>query len=281
MPIILTASMVVALRSRAPREVEESVGLKQRRARACVRATPAINFKRLVPCIVLAFACLSVEVAHAKAHCFCKLGPVGSPFHDFGQIATFNTQIGRDKVCRDACNNKGADYMAVPANQAAVCAAAMGGNVVTYSAVGTGPYSAGNSITCPSSAGGLPGKIVFGTPPPLGVFGVFIAVNNIKVDLLNPSQTLQVPIKGNFTSFELHEDLALHNQQWTYDAILYRDGVKVEALAKKSPLFFVGHVYVQFTDQPNSFVHGHTWKVEYHYAGRPRSQNGSATFHIP
>lgn len=281
MPIILTVAMAMALRSRVPRKVEETVGPEQSRARAHRHAIPAINFKRLVSCILLAFACLPVEIAHAKAHCFCKLGPVGSPFHDFGQIATYNTQIGRDKVCQDACNAKGAAYMAVPANQATVCAAANGGNVVTYSAVGTRPYIAGNSITCPSSAGGTPGKIVFGTPPPLGVFGVYIAVNNVKVDLFNAGQTLQVPIQGNFTEFVLHDDLGWHKQQWTYDALLYRDGVKVEAFAKKSPPFFKGHVYVRFTDQPNSFVHGHTWKVEYHYAGRPQYQNGSATFHIP
>lgn len=241
--------------------------------------THAITYKRLLLCIVLAFVCFRVDIAYAKAHCFCKLGPVGSPFYNFGEIATYNTQIGRDEICKTACNAKAAAYMANSASQTAVCAAAKGGNVVSYSAVGTRSYLVGNSITCPSSPGGTAGKISFGPPLPLAVYGLSMTVNNVKVV---PGQTqLLVPMKGNFTSFTLDEDLAFHTQQWTYDAFLYRDDVKVEALTKKSPLAFAGHVFVRFTDQPNSFVHGHTWKIVYHYAGRPKYQNGSATFYIP
>jgi hypothetical protein len=139
-------------------------------------------------------------------------------------------------------------------------------------------YSAGSSLTCPASTGGTPGKILFGTIP--GVISRSVTVNLATVNLYGQSQTVNVPIKGAFTSFVLNDNLSMHMQAWTYDAILYRDGVKIEAFSKKSPVAFQGSVYVQFTDQPNSFVHGHDWKVEWHYAG-PNFQNGSVTFHVP
>jgi hypothetical protein len=53
--------------------------------------------------------------------------------------------------------------------------------------------------------------------------------------------------------------------------------VKIEQLSKKSPVAYQGGVYAQFTGQPNAFVHGHTWKIEWYYGG-PNYTNGSASF---
>lgn len=254
----------------------------QRQSRAFLRAAQSINFKLLIPCVALVLACLPVERAQAKAHCFCKLGPVGAPFHDFGEVDTYATQIGRDEICRKTCNDQVSSYMSDPARKATVCAAAKGGNVVSYSAVGTRSYIAGNSLACPASTGGAAGSLVFNTIP--GVTSPWIRINGVDVNRFAPPQSIQVvnvPISGAHTLFEMNDFLQLHAQSWTYDATLYRDGVKIERFSKKSPVGYHGNVMVRFTAQPNSFVHGHDWKVEWHYAGRADNLNGSVRFRIP
>lgn len=235
-----------------------------------------IKFKFLVPCVLLCLACLPVT-SQAKAHCFCKLGPSGSPYHDFGQIKTYGTQIGHDADCQSTCNNAVNSYLSNAASKAAVCAAANGASVVSYSAVGTRAYIAGNTKTCPSSAGGFPGSITFGAFPS-SIRS--ITVNNVGINPNAPASQTIVPINTPFTTFIFTDMLQLHMQRWTYSATLYRDGVKIEQFSKKSPTAYQGGVNVQFTGQPNSFVHGHNWKIEWHYAG-PNFQNGSTTFYIP
>jgi|SRR5947209_5045135 len=219
--------------------------------------------------------CLPLE-AHATAHCFCKLGPISSPFHDFGQIKSYGTQIGHDTDCKNACNAAAGGYMSNAANKSAVCKAAGGGNVVSYSAVGTRPYIAGNSLTCPSHSGGTPGYILFGTIPDNPMRSITINGTTINMNSQTP---IIIQNQGAYVTFTLYDYLSFHVQQWTYDAILYRDGVKIEQFSKKSPVAFKGSLFVTFTGQPNAFVHGHNWKIEWRYAG-PNFQNGSATFHI-
>lgn len=92
-----------------------------------------------------------------------------------------------------------------------------------------------------------------------------------------------VTVPGNstpFTNFELQDKISVTVQRWTYTAKLYRDGALVEQLAGKSRLFKPKGISAKFTGQPNSFVHGHQWKIEWHYAG-PNHGNGSISFFIP
>ena len=151
---------------------------------------------------------------------------------------------------------------------------------MTYSAVGTKSYQAGKSYSCPqTNPGPETGSIKF--VPPIGNATRFIFVNDVGVNPSNPPPLgLMVPLKTPFTTFKLQDFLNWHTQQWTYDATLYRDNVLVERISGKSLVGFKGNVLVFFTGQPNNSVHGHTWKVEWHYNGNNFS-NGSASFFIP
>ncbi len=122
-----------------------------------------------------------------------------------------------------------------------------------------------------------PGSIVFTTAP---IYSRAVYVNGIGVNPYAPPWSLTVPLQTPFTTFRLDDLLSFHMQQWTYDATLYRDNVLVEQFSKKSPVASSGGVQVFFTGQPNSSVHGHNWKVQWHYSGGGFT-NGSVSFYIP
>jgi hypothetical protein len=227
---------------------------------------------------VVAFSiCCLPSAAYANAHCFCKLGPPSAPIRDFGQIATYNTQIGHDSSCSSLCNATIDSYMNDAANHASACSTANGASIVTYSAVGTRPYQAGKAYTCPqTNPAPVPGSMRF--VPPL-YFTRVIYVNGLSVNPYAAPPSLNVPIQTPFTTFKLEDHLNFHAQRWTYDATLYRDNVLVERFSGKSPPASSASVLVQFTGQPNSSVHGHTWKIEWHYNGNQFS-NGSTSFFI-
>ena len=229
---------------------------------------------------VVAFSiCCLPGAAYANAHCFCKLGPPNAPIKDFGQIATYNTQYGHDSSCSSLCSATIKSYMNDPGNNASACSHANGVSIVTYSAVGTRAYQAGTTYTCPqTNHGPAPGSITF--PPPLPDTTRLIYVNDAVVNPFTSPPNLTVPVKTPFTSFKLQDFLKWHAQQWTYDGTLYRDNVLVERLSGKSPPASSVSVVVYFTGQPNNSVHGHTWKVEWHYNGNQFS-NGSFSFFIP
>jgi len=229
--------------------------------------------------VALSICCLP-SAAYAKAHCFCKLGPPSAPIKDFGEIDTYKTQIGHDSECRNLCNTKVDSHLSDAANLASACSSANGVSIVAYSAVGTKAYQAGKTYTCAQiSTGPTAGRIVFGLFT--GTTSRSLKVNNVYVNLMSTPQTfVQVPLQTPFTTFQLDDILKWHGQAWTYDATLYRDGVLVEKFSKKSPALFAGTVLVEFTGQPNNSVHGHTWKVEWHYSGN-QFTNGSVSFFIP
>ena len=237
-----------------------------------------MSYFRIVGLCALAWlACWPMSAAHARAHCFCKLGPIGAPYHDFGEIDSYSTQIGHDSACHNTCSSTVSSYLSNAANKTAMCAAANGGSLIASSAVGTRPYTTASTTTCPAGPGGPAGFISFAP----WITARTITVNGTGVNPYAPPPS--VPISGNntsFTIFEFTDTLHFHVQQWTYDLRLYRDGALVEQLSKKSPPASGVGVSARFTGQSNAFVHGHTWKIEWHYAG-PNFQNGSATFYIP
>jgi hypothetical protein len=216
----------------------------------------------------------------AKAHCFCKIGPVSSPYADLGAIGTYGVQIGHDDECRSLCNDTANQYMSDPASKAAVCKQAGNSAFAAYSAVGTRPYQAGQTFTCPqTSPQPRPGSIRFPLSP--GTIRV-LNVNNIPVNAYPPGplKPVIVPYAGYYTTFSLSDYLQFHFQSWTYTARLYRDGILIEQFSKPAGVGYIGVVQVTFTGQPNAFVHGHTWKVEWEFAGSG-FVNGSVSFFIP
>src|SRR5437763_1294138 len=111
---------------------------------------------------LMSLVAISSSAYAAGAHCYCKLGPLGAPIQNFGEIAHYGTQIGHDGACRDACNTKADAFMRSAANRAAACNATHGGSVVAYYAVGTNSYKAGATYNCPpSGTTPNPGNIVF------------------------------------------------------------------------------------------------------------------------
>jgi hypothetical protein len=168
--------------------------------------------------------------------------------------------------------------MNTPSNYTSACNAANGATIVTYSAVGTKPYKTGKTYTCPqTNPGATPGSIVFNGAQLITQRAVY--VNDLSVYPI--PWIFTIPVKTTaFTTFKLDDRLNLHVQKWTYDATLYRDNVLVEQLSGKSPAPYSGDVMVKFTAQPDSFVHGHTWKVQWHYSGG-QFTNGSTSFYIP
>lgn len=231
--------------------------------------------KGLLLSAILVLAVAGAQAAAASAHCFCKLGPLSSPIQNFGEIAQYGTQIGHDADCRSRCDGRASQYMA--GNQTAACTASHGAPIVAFSAVGTKSYQGSRTFTCPqSNSGPIPGRVVFGTIP---ATIRTLSVNGTGVDLRLSQQSVTVQNQGPYTLFELDDHLSFHVQGWTYNAKLYRDNVLVEELAQKSPPAFVGGVLVDFTGQPNNLVHGHDWRVEWHYFGSGFT-DGSVTFHV-
>jgi hypothetical protein len=150
-------------------------------------------------------------------------------------------------------------------NRAAACNATHGASVVAYSAVGTKAYAAGGTYNCPqSNPTPKPGGVGF--PSHDGGKTPIVRVNGVDVDQLSP-----LPGKAlsgtPFTTFMLRDKLTYHTQRWTFTARLYRDNVFVEELTGKSSAASATDVEVTFTEQPNSFALGHTWKVTTHYEG--------------
>jgi hypothetical protein len=226
---------------------------------------------------LLIIACSASAPAYAGAHCFCKLGPLSAPVHNFGEIEHWATQ-NHDGACRDSCNTKTDAYMRNANNRAAACNALHNASVVAYYAVGTKSYQAGGTYNCPRTGPTpTPGTLVFRGK----TYSHYIQVNNGL--LINPWAPPILPVQVQnataFVKFTLHDSLSGHAQSWTYDAYLYRDNALVEQLTGKSGPFYSGDVVAAFTGQPNSFVHGHDWKIAWHYAA-PQSTNGSASFHI-
>jgi hypothetical protein len=230
--------------------------------------------------LVVAFAiCCLPSTAHAKAHCFCKLGPPASPIKDFGEIQSYNTQNGHDSSCSNLCDATTKSYMNDSGNRASACSITNGTTIVAYSAVGTKPYRAGMTYTCPTTnSGPAAGSIHF--PPSLPGTARRVWVNDEGVDPFGQILPVKVPTQTAYTTFKLEDKLEFHVQKWTYDATLYRDNVLVERLSGKSPPASANSVAVTFTGQPNSAVHGHTWKVAWHYNGK-NFDNGSVSFFIP
>jgi hypothetical protein len=236
------------------------------------------NSRRVLLYAILLSASMKVETAAAGAHCFCKLGPVSSPIHDFGEIASYNFQNGHDAGCKALCNDRSNHYMA--ANQASACNAVHGAAIVVNFAVGTKSYQGGQTYTCPhTSSTPTPGGIIFYTTP---AAGRSLDVNGVSINLNNPpQQNVSIQNSGAFVTFTLNDFVQPHVQPWTYEAKLYRDKGLVENISKKAPGYIrgSGSVLVTFTGQPNSFVHGHDWKIEWHYFGQSFT-NGSVSFHI-
>lgn len=229
--------------------------------------------------IAACLLCCLPAAAYSNAHCFCKLGPPGSPIKDFGQIKAYATQIGHDSDCSSACIDAADTYMNDAGNRVSACNKAHGTSIVTYSAVGTKPYQGGKTYTCPqSNTTPSPGSIKFS---PAFQYTRTLEVNGVGVNLFAPSGSqVIVPIQTPFTTFKLVDYVTFHVQAWTYEATLYRDNVLVEKFSGKSAPASSQTIAVYFSGQPNSAVHGHTWKVEWHYFGNNFS-NGSVTFLIP
>lgn len=218
----------------------------------------------------LAMITLAIAVLPAYgggAHCYCKVGLLSSPIRDFGEIEHWATQIGHDGACRDSCNTKADAYMRDPNNRTAACNSTHGAPVVAFFAVGTRAYQAGGTYNCPqSNPTPAPGRVSF--PPRDHGTTPRVTVNDIDIDTLAaPPLWGKLPTKGPFATFDFRDRLSLHAQSWTLTARLYRDNVLVEELTGKSPTASAPDIWVTFTEQPNSFVHGHTWKVTTHYAG--------------
>ena len=195
------------------------------------------------------------------------------------KFQSYNTQNGHDSSCSNLCDATINSYMNNSSNRASACSIANGTTIVAYAAVGTKPYRAGMTYTCPTTnSGPMAGSIRF--PPLLPSAVRKILVNDVGVDPLGQMLPVKVPTQTAYTTFKLEDKLGFHVQRWTYDATLYRDNVLVERLSGKSPGASANSVTVTFTGQPNNAVHGHTWKVEWHYNGK-NFDNGSVSFFIP
>jgi hypothetical protein len=253
---------------------------QQERNMINTHGTQLVSFTRKKTLEIAAcLLCCLPAAAYSNAHCFCKLGPPGSPIKDFGQIKAYATQIGHDSDCSSACIDAADTYMNDAGNRVSACNKAHGTSIVTYSAVGTKSYQGGKTYTCPqTTTSPAAGSIKF---VPAYQYVRTLEVNGKTVNLYAlPGSNVTVPINGPFTTFKLIDYLTGHVQAWTYEASLYRDNAVVEKLSGKSSVASSQNVSVDFTGQPNSSVHGHTWKVEWHYFGNNFS-NGSVTFLIP
>jgi hypothetical protein len=212
--------------------------------------------------LVLITLIATITPAFADTHCFCKLGPVDSPIHDFGQVAGWTTKYGHDKACKDACNIHTDEFMRNAGNRAAACARMNGAPVVNYYAIGTGAYTAGGTYNCPQTGPTpTPGIVTF----PGGSQSHQLIIDGTQYNWYQVPPTVTVSHTKQFITFEFYDGLTFHVQQWTYYARLYRNNSIVEEL--RGITHGGGNVYVRFTEQPNSFVRGQTWKIVTHYGG--------------
>lgn len=234
------------------------------------------RFSQIFLCIVLTIFVPSA--AYANAHCWCRLGPTGSPYKDFGAIATFSGQSGHDNYCSGLCQGKASQYMA--SNQAAVCQAANYGTVVASSCVGTHPWQTAWTQTCPSGNNPAPGGLNFDsiTAHPGAIQKVEINGSNVGINANTQSSTI-IPATPKFTKFVFTNPINFHAQSWTYTVKLYRDNQLVETLSGKSPAVSQTIAVATFTEQPNNFVHGHGWKIDWAYAG-PNQANGTTSYAV-
>lgn len=230
------------------------------------------------PFLVLFFGLSSLIAlqpsAHAKAHCYCRLQSQSTTVYNFGEIASYNTQIGHDSNCAAQCNDRASHYFG--SNQASACAASHGGTVVAFYAVGSKSYQSGKNYACPQTgATATKGSITFG---PYQVDRQLF-LNEEWINFFSPPAVVTLPPPAAYATFKLNDVLPAHVKPWTYTAKLYRDNVLVEELSKTSSAVSVGNVWVVFTSQPANTVHGHVWKVEWHYFA-PGFNNGSTQFRI-
>ncbi len=236
------------------------------------------RFKMMLWCAVTFAVAVLPSAAYAKASCWCRLGPTSSPYKDFGAIASFGGQTGHDSICHDLCSQTVASWMGNASNYNNVCQAAHWGSIAAYSCVGTRPWSTAWTMTCHSTTLPAAGSLSFIQPlypdAAIRINNALVAVNN------NTQQHTQITSTPLFTTFELIDNLSYHTQQWTYTAQLYRDNVLVEVLTKKSPFGSSLTADAKFTQQPNAFVHGHTWKIAWTYAG-PKHASGASSYSIP
>lgn len=218
------------------------------------------------------------STAYANAHCWCRLGPISSPYKDFGSVATYNTQIGHDTGCKSTCSATASGWMATPSNQATVCQAANFGSLAASSSVGSRPWLSAWTSTCPASGTPLGGSLIFWNA---GFTQKTFRINNVSQTLNNGTpQNTPIVSTPAFTTFFFVNPLNYHTQSWTYTVNLYRDNVLVETLTRMSPAISQLNAVANFTQQPNAFVHGRVWKVTWTYAG-PNQANGSTSYMIP
>jgi hypothetical protein len=234
------------------------------------------RFKVMLLCAVTSAMVVLPSAAYAKASCWCRLGPTSSPYKDFGALATFGGQSGHDSLCHDLCSQTVTSWMANTSNYNTVCQAANWGSVAAYSSVGTRPWTTAWTATCHSPNSPAAGYLTISnfTPSPsltVEINDVFIPVNN------NTQQTIQIASTPLFTTFVLVVPLSFHVQSWTFTAQLYRDNGLVETLSRKSPTVSSYYAVATFTQQPNTFVHGHVWKIVWTYHGN----NGVSSYSIP
>lgn len=114
-----------------------------------------MSFIRIAIAVFVLLGC--VEGAVAKAHCHCKIAAwqaspvsiVTGVVHDFGDIASWNTQIGHDNACQALCASKSSEYFnnLGSSGQASLCA---GSSRYSYYAVGSKDYRGGGELPCPA-----------------------------------------------------------------------------------------------------------------------------------
>ena len=235
------------------------------------------RYKMILLCTVT-IVLAAPSTAYAAANCWCRLGPVSSPYKDFGSVATYNTQIGHDSGCKSTCSTTVGGWMGNPTNQATVCQAANFGSLAASSSVGTRPWQSAWTSTCPAANTPLGGLLTFWNA---GFTNKEMRINNVSVPL-NAGAPQNTPISNTplFSTFYFVNPLNFHAQSWTYTVQLFRDNVLVETLTRKSPAVSKLNAEARFTQQPNAFVHGHVWKIVWTYAG-PNQANGSTSYMIP
>lgn len=219
---------------------------------------------------------LAVKAYAGGAHCYCKLGPLSAPVRDFGAIEHWNTQVGHDGACRDACAMRTDAFMKDPSQKATACTATQNGAVVLYYAVGTKPYQSGGSYSCTTAPSPTTqGDVIF--PAPSGGTP-WVVVNGFGFNPLNAPPALGL---ANVPSVAItfRDRLAYHTQRWSFIATLYRDNVVFERLIGLSSAVSATDAYVKFSDVPSGVARGHTWKITTHYTG-PRYTDQTVTFFI-
>jgi hypothetical protein len=115
------------------------------------------NLKRLMRLAIVVACCAGMPKDAFAAHCFCKaIQNVGNsagtsipnPLIDFGQLATYSTQIGHDSDCENKCS-QAASSNANFNNKTWWCQLKKSRGhhrVSAYAAVGTRPYNVAQSI---------------------------------------------------------------------------------------------------------------------------------------